>query len=126
MPTVLSVGQCYYDDSRIGKLVRETLGAFLDRAASSEEATRLLSEKKYDLILVNRAFDSGTGEGLDFITQTRQSGNTTPLMLVSDYLEAQAAAIANGALPGFGKSALASPDTTQKLRAAMNTTIPSP
>jgi two-component system, chemotaxis family, chemotaxis protein CheY len=118
MANVLSVGQCGYDDSRIGRVVREATGAFLDRAGSAEEATRMLAEKKYDLVLVNRVFDAG-GEGLKFIESLKQSSNATPVMLVSDYADAQATAIANGALMGFGKSGLSAPEVGMRIREAV-------
>ncbi|HUO08737.1 MAG TPA: hypothetical protein VM008_10585 [Phycisphaerae bacterium] len=120
MTVVLSVGQCGYDDSRIGQVVRSALGASLDRAASPEDAQRKMLAKKYDLVLVNRVFDAGTGMGLDFIAQLKKSGEATPMMLVSDYADAQAAAMANGAVPGFGKSALSSPEVGERLRAAVS------
>lgn len=115
--TVLSVGQCGHDDSRIAGVVRKALGAFLERAHSADEARRLIAEKPYALILINRQFDAG-GSGLDLLSELKQSGLAAPLMLVSDYPDAQSKAIAAGAVPGFGKSALASPDTLQVLRDA--------
>ncbi len=125
MPVVLSIGQCGYDDSRIGQVVRTALGAILDRAASPEEAQQKISAKKYDLILVNRVFDAGTGMGVNFISEfKRNNPDAPPFMLVSDYADAQAAAIANGAVPGFGKSAIASPETAEALRAALKSAAP--
>jgi DNA-binding NtrC family response regulator len=115
MVKVLSVGQCAYDDSRIGRLVKESTGAFLERAASAEEALQMVAQKKYALVLVNRVFDSG-GEGLKLIADLKKHDETTPVMLVSDYADAQAAAIANGAVMGFGKSALASPEVGRQLK----------
>ncbi|HVX86537.1 MAG TPA: response regulator [Phycisphaerae bacterium] len=115
---VLSVGQCGYDDSRIGQVVKSTLGAFVERAHSGEEAKRLLSEKSYALVLVNRQFDAG-GSGLELISELKGAGVSTPVMLVSDYADAQAAAIAAGAVRGFGKSALASERTRQALLEAV-------
>jgi two-component system chemotaxis response regulator CheY len=120
MPVVLSIGQCGYDDSRIGQVVRTALGAALERAASPEEAQRKVAEKKYDLILVNRVFDAGTGMGVNFISELKKNNpDAPPIMLVSDYADAQATAIANGAVPGFGKSAIAFPETAATLRAAV-------
>lgn len=118
MASVLSVGQCGYDDSRIGRVVREATGAFLERAGSVEDAQQMMAAKKYGLILVNRVFDSG-GEGLPFIEQLKKSGDETPVMLVSDYADAQAKAVASGALLGFGKSGLATPDVAEKIRVAV-------
>lgn len=125
MSVVLSIGQCGYDDSRIGQLVRTALGATLDRASSPEDAQRKIAEKKYDLILVNRVFDAGTGMGVDFISELKKNNpEAPPVMLVSDYADAQAIAIANGAAPGFGKSAIAAPETAEALRAAVKSPAP--
>jgi CheY-like chemotaxis protein len=115
---VLSVGQCGYDDSRIGQVVRAALGVPLERAHSGHEAKRLLAEKEYALILVNRQFDAG-GSGLELISELKEAGVATPVMLVSDYAEAQAAARAAGAVGGFGKSALGSESTRRVLREAV-------
>ena len=125
MATVLSVGQCGYDDSRIGQLVRNAAGAFLERAASAEAAKAKLAAKKYELVLVNRMFDSG-GEGLRLIEELKSAGEDTPIMLVSDYADAQATAVANGAVAGFGKSALAAPETAERIKAAMAKTDDAP
>lgn len=115
---VLSVGQCGYDDSRIGALVREVLGAFLDRAGDGAEALKMLGEKSYALVLANRQFDRG-GSGLELISRMKSDGVSIPVMLVSDYPEAQAAAMEAGAKMGFGKSALSREGTKDVLRAAL-------
>lgn len=122
MATVLSVGQCGYDDSRIGKIVRDATGAFLDRAGDGDEARQMMRDKKYDLVLVNRVFDGGAGMGLDFIAELKNNGDATPVMLVSDYADAQASAISAGALPGFGKASMYGPDVAEKLRSALGNT----
>jgi two-component system, chemotaxis family, chemotaxis protein CheY len=125
MPVVLSIGQCGYDDSRIGQVVRTVLGATLDRAASPQEALQKIAAKKYDLILVNRVFDAGTGMGVNFIAEYKKNNpDAPPIMLVSDYADAQAAAIANGAVPGFGKASIASSQVGETLRAAVKSATP--
>ena len=42
-----------------------------------------------------------------------------PVMLVSNYEDAQREAVAKGALPGFGKAALGQPHTLARLRAVL-------
>jgi DNA-binding NtrC family response regulator len=119
MASVLSIGQCGYDDSRIGRLVRETIGATLERAHSAEDALRKVRDKSYSLVLVNRVFDGDGASGVDFVAELKREGVNVPVMLVSDYAEAQAAAVANGAVMGFGKAGLASADAAEKLRVAV-------
>jgi DNA-binding NtrC family response regulator len=121
MPTVvLSVGQCGFDDSRLSSLVRDTLGASMDRAHNADDARRKLAEKKYDLVLLNRIFDGDGQSGIAFVTEIRRQDNPPPVILVSDYGDAQQAAVANGAMPGFGKSSLSSPQTAACLKKALS------
>src|SRR4051794_39033215 len=112
---VLSVGQCGFDDSRIAGLVRDELGAHMDRAHTAADARRKLAEKKYDLILLNRIFDGDGQSGIEFITEVKQQQHAPPVILISDYSDAQQAAVANGAYPGFGKSSLSSPEASECL-----------
>lgn len=117
---VLSVGQCGFDDSRLARLVRAELGAPMDRAPSAAEARRMIAEKKYDLILINRIFDGDGARGLDLIAELKKQGDAPPMMLVSDYGDAQAQAVANGAQMGFGKSAMAEAAVGQRLRSVVD------
>jgi two-component system, chemotaxis family, chemotaxis protein CheY len=115
---VLSVGQCGYDDAQIGALLRE-FGAFLDRAGEGDEARRKLAATAYALVLVNRILDATGDSGVALIGVLKKAGTAVPLMLVSDHADAQAAAVAEGAAPGFGKSALSSAATRQRLQAVL-------
>lgn len=75
------------------------------------------------VLLVNReldgAFHAGTG-GIDLIRQLAQSDSPPPMLLVSNFEEAQSEAQAAGAMPGFGKSNLYHEDTTQRLKNAVS------
>jgi DNA-binding NtrC family response regulator len=117
---VLSVGQCGFDDSSIARLVRNELGASLDRAYSADDARRKIAEKKYDLILLNRVFDGDGSSGVDLIAELNKQGNAPPMILVSNYDDAQQAAVAAGAFPGFGKSALSTPQAAECLKKAVS------
>jgi DNA-binding NtrC family response regulator len=117
---VLSVGQCGFDDSSLARLVRDQLGATLERASGADDARRKLAANKYDLVLLNRVFDGDGQSGVNFITEMNKQGNAPPMMLISNYDDAQQAAVAAGALPGFGKSALASPQAAECLKKALN------
>jgi CheY-like chemotaxis protein len=117
---VLSIGQCGFDDSRLSGLVRDTLGASMDRAHSAGDAIRKLAEKRYDLVLVNRIFDGDGQSGVAFVSEIRRQENPPPVILISDYADAQQAAVANGAMPGFGKSSLSSPETAERLKKALS------
>jgi CheY-like chemotaxis protein len=73
------------------------------------------------LVLLNRVlgYDFDGLGGVDVITQLRQTHPHVKTMLVSNYAEAQSAAVAAGALPGFGKRELGSPRVPQLLRTAL-------
>ena len=117
---VLSLGQCSADHSSISWLLRERFGAEMVAAQTPREAWDELQRRDYDLVLVNRLLNGG-GSGLDFITRLKSDGAVAqvPVMLVSDREDAQQQAVANGALPGFGKAALRSPTTVQCLAAVL-------
>lgn len=120
MPVVvLSVGQCGFDDTRLARLLRDECNALLDRAYTATDAQRMLAEKQYRLVLANRVFDSTAESGVEFIRTCKAAGHATPMMLVSDYNDAQVAAVEAGALPGFGKSQIFSPSVAEMLRAVL-------
>lgn len=119
---VLSVGSCGVDSSRLARVVAAEIGARMDSAYTAEEALNRLADHDYALVLVNRVIDGDGSLGVDFIADARRGNKKTPLMLVSDYADAQAAAIANGALQGFGKSELFSEETARLLKGAVGET----
>jgi DNA-binding response OmpR family regulator len=99
-------------------LFHEMLHATVYTAATGEEAARVLSEGRYDLVLVNRVLAADGTSGVDLIRDLARSGCTTPLMLVSDYSDAQDLAVSYGAIRGFGKADLERPETFELIRAA--------
>ena len=74
-----------------------------------------------DLLLLNRQLDFGfdTHEGVALLRQIRSKYPAVKAMLVSNYPDAQAAAVAEGALPGFGKREVGSPRVAELLREAL-------
>ena len=91
----------------------------MDRAHTAADARKKLAEKKYDLVLLNRIFDGDGQSGIEFVTEIRKQNDAPPVMLISDYGDAQAAAVANGAMPGFGKSSLSSSQAAECLKKAI-------
>jgi len=117
---VLSVGQCSADDARLARVLAVEADAHLDRAPSIQDALRMIPQHAYDLILVNRIIDGDGSPGIDLFAAAKNGGVAVPIMMVSDYQDAQAAAVAQGALPGFGKSALETPEVGQLLRQTLH------
>jgi CheY-like chemotaxis protein len=116
---VLSVGQCMADHGRIRYYLRSTFAAEVESAATADEALQQLRDNTFALVLVNRIFDLDGAAGIDFIRRlkTDTAAGGVPVLLVSNYPEAQAEAVASGAQPGFGKAALEAPRTVELLRA---------
>ena len=114
---VLNVGHCGFDHGNIGRVLEEHFGAEVDAASTSDQAFRAVRDGQFDLVLVNRVFDANGESGLELISrlQGHEETRATPVMLVSNYPEAQEAAAAAGARPGFGKSALSTPQTRERL-----------
>lgn len=116
---VLNCGQCGFDHQSITSLLRSLDPTIEVLAAHSvKEALGLIQKQEFDLILVNRIFDRGGEEGLDLI-ESLSAGDATlklPVLLVSNYPDAQQSAIKKGALKGFGKSQLHDQETKALLR----------
>jgi two-component system chemotaxis response regulator CheY len=115
---VLSLGQCGADHASIRGLLHERFGADVIAARTYEDALAKLRQGGFALVLVNRVLDYDGRPGLDFIDMLRadpQVGDV-PVMLVSNYADAQQDAVGRGARPGFGKSALRQPETLGRLQ----------
>jgi hypothetical protein len=78
-------------------------------------------EEGVDLILFNRQLGYGftEPEGVKCIERLKYLTGGTKMMLVSNYPDAQAAAVEAGALPGFGKRELGSQRVTALLKSAV-------
>jgi two-component system, chemotaxis family, chemotaxis protein CheY len=118
-PRVLSIGQCGFDSASIECLFEQNFSADVESVDTGSDALGRLQGEKYDLVLVNRRLDGDGSSGVALLEQLHAQAPGIPLMLVSDKPDAQAEAVAKGALPGFGKSALRHPETTQRIRAAL-------
>ena len=107
---VLDVGQCDLDHSNITSLLKTNFEVDVARAHSRSEAISMATVEGFDLVLVNRLFDADGSEGMAVVTDLKTNERTAdvPVMIVSNYEEAQVAAVEAGAVRGFGKSALGS------------------
>jgi CheY-like chemotaxis protein len=110
---ILDVGQCGLDGPRMAALWRDQLGATVDRVANGKDAVERLKNGDYDVVLVNRVLAADGSSGLDVIEDLLSANKSVPVMLVSDLTDAQDAAVALGALRGFGKADLGEPATLE-------------
>lgn len=116
---VLSIGQCGPDHAAISGLLRREFGAEVVGVDTLQDAEQYCQRNGApDLILVNRKLDVDYSDGLVLITLLKAAAiiAATPVMLVSNYPEYQAEAVALGALSGFGKAELSQSATLEKLR----------
>jgi CheY-like chemotaxis protein len=114
---VLSVGQCGADHGAISWAL-QALGAEAAPAATQAEALERLRQEAFDLVLVNRVFDADGDSGLELIRRLKadEALRATPVMLVSNYADAQKQAVEAGAEPGFGKASLGRPEMLQRIK----------
>jgi len=114
---VLDVGNCTPDHAAIRTMLRDRFDVRVERVMFVAEALERMRAERFDLVLVNRViFDDGS-DGLALHRAARENAALAamPIMLVSDYPQAQAASVAAGGVPGFGKSTLDDPETIERL-----------
>jgi hypothetical protein len=115
------IGHCGPDSSYLRMVCGQAAkGAQVLMADDDSELQDVLAQD-VDLLLLNRERGYGFSHkmGVDAIKYLRGLNQNLRMMLVSNYAEAQAAAVANGALPGFGKREIGSPRVIEVLRAAL-------
>lgn len=117
---VLDVGNCGTDHAAIAQLIRKRFDAVVDQAHQATDALSLLNSHDYRLATVNRLLDSDGSPGIDVIAQIRARFPSVPVMMITNFPDHQDAAIAAGAVRGFGKNDLRSNTTVDLLRAYLD------
>jgi len=121
------VGHCGPDSSYLRMTVMKAAGTGAQiLMADDDSELKDALEQGVDLILFNRELGYGFQDkmGVDAIKRLRGTHPNLKTMLVSNYADAQAAAVANGALPGFGKREIGSPRVIEVLKAALTNDAP--
>jgi hypothetical protein len=118
---VLLVGHCGPDASYLRQAIKSAAGDVQVTNAEDDASLFKALEAGVDLILFNRelGYDFQTDSGVGMIQLLRQSYENLKMMLVSNEPEAQAAAVAAGAFPGFGKRQIGKPEVRELLKAAL-------
>jgi two-component system chemotaxis response regulator CheY len=118
---VALVGHCGPDSSYLRMAVGSVEKGVQVLAADDDESLKSIINNGIDLLLFNRILDYGFDEteGVAAIRKFRKAYPHVKMMLVSNYAEAQAAAVAAGALPGFGKREVGTPRVKELLHAAL-------
>jgi two-component system chemotaxis response regulator CheY len=115
---VLDVGNCVPDHAAIRRLVESNFDAHVVQADDLAGALAKLQQQAVDLVLVNRKLDLDYSDGMAIVRHLKADPqwSATPVMLITNYPEYQAKAVAAGAAPGFGKQELRSNETLEKLK----------
>ena len=114
---VLDVGNCDMDHRNLRAMVEGAFDVTLVRCHTVDEAISELRKSPADLVLINRQFDRDLTDGVELIKQVKADSKlqATPCMLITNFAEYQASAVAAGGEPGFGKRELGQPQTIELL-----------
>jgi CheY-like chemotaxis protein len=115
---VLDVGQCVPDHAAIRRLLESTFQAAVEQTHTLDDTLDRLRQTLFDLVLINRKLDADYSDGMEILKAIKADPQLAaiPVMLVTNYPEHQQLAVAAGAVPGFGKDTLRSPQTIERLK----------
>lgn len=113
---VMLVGHCGPDAFMLTRAVKDAVPGVTVEHNTHESR---LWDHPADLLLVNRVLDGWyTDEsGPRLVAEAVSRG--VPVILISNYSDAQAAAVAAGAAPGFGKTEVRSEKAARAVRGAL-------
>jgi two-component system chemotaxis response regulator CheY len=114
---VLDIGNCAPDHTSISSFFTGNFGCDVVQAHDAVDALKQLKSGRFDLVLVNRKLDIDYSDGIDVIRQIKADPEVSdvPVMLITNYPEHQEAAVAAGAIRGFGKLEFAKPETRERV-----------
>lgn len=114
---VLDVGNCVPDHAAIRTLVTGNFDATVVQTHGAKDTLEELRRQPFDLVLINRKLDRDYSDGIEILRQIKSDPQIakTPVMLITNYADHQAQAVAAGAEPGFGKLELHDAATHEKL-----------
>jgi two-component system chemotaxis response regulator CheY len=118
---VLDVGQCGPDHATIRSYLTANFDCDVVQTHGLSDTLNALKAGEFHLVLVNRKLDADYSDGIEILRAIKADAATAsiPVMLVTNYPEHQAAAIAAGAMRGFGKLEFDRPETHGRLAAVL-------
>ena len=118
---VVLVGHCGPDSSFLRMAVSSADRGISVLMADDAQELKAALDGGADLVLLNRTLGWGFDQslGVDVIKALGRAYPKTRFMLVSNYPEAQAAAVAAGGVAGFGKREIGQPRVAQLIREAL-------
>jgi len=124
--TVIDCGNCGPDYNSIRKLMQSQFDAVVIQTHGLEDTLEQLAHRTIDLVTVNRKLDRDYTDGIEVIRGIKADPRfaDVPVMLITNYEEYQAEAIAAGAIKGFGKLSVSDPATVALLKPILAPTAP--
>jgi two-component system chemotaxis response regulator CheY len=109
------------DHSTIRTYLTRNFDCEVVQTHGADDTLQQLKGARYDLVLINRKLDADYSDGVEIIRQIKADPSIAgvPVMLVTNFPEHQEAAIAAGAIRGFGKKEYDKPETREKLAAVL-------
>ena len=112
---MLCVGNCRPDHAALAGLLEQQFAGAVQRADTAPAARAALRSTHFAVVLVNRVLDADGSSGIELVHRLHTDHPDVPILLISNYGNAQHEAIAAGAHPGFGKRDLHNPATIELL-----------
>jgi two-component system, chemotaxis family, chemotaxis protein CheY len=115
------VDHCGPDSSFLRMVIGQAAKGASILAADDDRELDSVVDAGVDLILFNRQLEYGFAQrsGAAVIARLKEKRPDLKMMLVSNYADAQAEAVANGALPGFGKREIGTPRVVELIKQAL-------
>jgi CheY-like chemotaxis protein len=122
MKRILDIGNCGPDHAGITRFFKKHFDCEVDQADRAGDALTKLQNQAFDLVVVNRKLDIDYTDGIDVIRQIKSTPELAevPVMLITNYAEYQEAAVAAGAVRGFGKLEYQQPETLERVKAILD------
>ncbi len=114
---VLDVGNCGYDHSSLKSLIEGNFDAQVLQSHGPSDTLKMLRQQSFALVVINRKLDRDHSDGIDILKDLKSDEQLkdVPVMMLSNFEDAQVAAQKAGAVPGFGKRDLGKETTLKKL-----------
>ena len=97
-------------------MIESFFDATVVQAHGLDDAMSELKQHDFDLVLVNRLLDRDGSSGMEVLRQIRDLNSDLKVMLITNFSEHQDSAVEAGAIRGFGKKSLNTPETLDVLR----------
>lgn len=114
---LLDVGNCDPDHGMIRRMLERHFDVAIDRVMFVEEAVAAMTSEQYHLVLVNRLIFADSSPGIELHRRAKANPELAhiPIMLISNFPEAQAQSVSAGGVHGFGKAEVSHPDIIERL-----------